>query len=399
MYEIGALRAIDEVLEGVDFTDLHVYVGVSAGAFLTANLANDLTTAQMCRAIVKSEPGEHPFVAENFLRPAFHEMLRRGASVPGLLWQAFTDYLLHPDDKSLFDSLTRVARALPVGLFDNEPIRQYLEKIYTIRGRTDDFRRLGKQLYVVAVDLDRGKAVRFGEPGFDHVPISRAVQASTALPGLYPPVEIDGRHYVDGVLKKTLHGSVALDAGANLLICLNPIVPVDTRTAVEKGVMKRGRLINRGLPTVLSQTFRTLIHSRLEVGLSRYEDLYEGAQVVLIEPKRDDYRMFFSNTFSFSSRRWICEHAYRATRRELYDRREELTELFDRRGIVFRVDRLEEERDVWTSVGLPELRVQAGERAIKNQGRERGREARPREVLDDLDSALDRLERQLATPR
>ncbi len=79
----------------------------------------------------------------------------------------------------------------------------------------------------MATELDSGRAVRFGDPGLDHVPISRAVQASTALPGLYPPVLIDGRHYVDGVLLKTMHASVALEKGADLVICVNPIVPVD----------------------------------------------------------------------------------------------------------------------------------------------------------------------------
>ena len=104
-----------------------------------------------------------------------------------------------------------------------------------MKGRTDDFRQLGKRLVVVATDLDSGQAARFGEPGLDHVPISLAVQASGALPGLYSPVEIEGRHYVDGVLLKTLHASVALEAGAELLICVNPIVPVDTVRAVEAG--------------------------------------------------------------------------------------------------------------------------------------------------------------------
>ena len=66
-----------------------------------------------------------------------------------------------------------------------------------------------------------------------------AVQASSALPGLYPPVEIEGRHYVDGVLLKTLHASVALEAGAELVLCINPIVPVDTVHAVEEGMMER----------------------------------------------------------------------------------------------------------------------------------------------------------------
>ena len=71
VYEIGALLALDEALEGLDLNDLCIYVGVSAGAFIAANLANGLTPVQMTRAIVKSEPGEHPFKPETFLRPAF----------------------------------------------------------------------------------------------------------------------------------------------------------------------------------------------------------------------------------------------------------------------------------------------------------------------------------------
>ena len=70
IWEIGALRALEEALEGVDLNQLHAYVGVSAGAFLAANLANDLNTAQMCRAIVKHEPGEHPFVSSRISRHA-----------------------------------------------------------------------------------------------------------------------------------------------------------------------------------------------------------------------------------------------------------------------------------------------------------------------------------------
>src|SRR5688572_28244049 len=77
IYEIGVLRALDEALEGVDFTNLHVYVGVSAGAFINANLANNINTAQMCRAIVSQEPCEHPFVPETFFSPAVGELWKR----------------------------------------------------------------------------------------------------------------------------------------------------------------------------------------------------------------------------------------------------------------------------------------------------------------------------------
>ena len=69
VYEIGALRALDEAIDGLDLNALSIYVGVSAGGFIAANLANQLTTAQMCRAILKEEPGEHPFLPETFLQP------------------------------------------------------------------------------------------------------------------------------------------------------------------------------------------------------------------------------------------------------------------------------------------------------------------------------------------
>jgi predicted acylesterase/phospholipase RssA len=230
---------------------------------------------------------------------------------------------------------------------------------------------------VVATDLESGEAARFGHSGWMHAPISRAVQASIALPGLYPPVEIDGRYYVDGVLLKTLHASVALEEGVDLLLCINPIVPVDTVRAVEKGIMKRGKLIDRGLPTVLSQALRTLVYSRLEVGMKAYADRFK-ASVVMLEPKRDDYTMFFTNIFGFSDRRSVCEHAYAATREELRRRYDELAPLFARQGLTLRRDVLEDrEREIWAGVGL---------------GPKGERPHRELAVVTDLDHALRRLE-------
>ncbi|HVT56813.1 MAG TPA: patatin-like phospholipase family protein [Thermoanaerobaculia bacterium] len=388
IYQIGALRAIDEALEGLDLNHLYIYVGVSSGGFLTACLANDLTPAQMCRAIVSHEPGEHPFVPETFLTPALRPLWQSARAVPRLLGEALLDYARNRQDRTLLGSLTRLSRALPVGVFDNEPIRAYLEKIYNLKSRTDDFRRLGKRLVIVAADLDSGQPVRFGISGTDHVPISRAVQASTALPGLYPPVEIDGRHYVDGILIKTLHASVALEAGAELVICINPIVPVDTVHAVELGLLPRSNLMDRGLPTVLSQTLRTIIHSRLKVGLESYRSKFSHADVILLEPERDDYVMFFTNIFGFSERRLVCEHAYRATRRYLRVHQNSLAPLLARHGISLRRDLLaDEQRDLWQGVGLPTLAVPAAPPAPPPSGSE---------MVRRLDATLARLEELLA---
>ncbi len=379
IWEIGALYALDEALVGADLGQLDVYVGVSAGAFLAANLVNGVSPAQMCRAIVKHEPGEHPFTPETFFTPALGELARRGLSLPLLLAEALGSFAANPGDRSLLDSMTGLSRALPVGVFDNEPIRHYLRTIYTMKGRSDDFRALERRLFVVAADLDRGVPVVFGSPGFDHVPISRAIQASSALPGLYSPVEIDGRRYVDGVLLKTLHASVALDAGARLLFAVNPIVPVDVSGAGAHAADGRFDLERRGLPSVLSQTFRTLIHSRLAVGMKAYERRYPGADVILLEPSRDDYEMFFTNIFSFSARRKVAARAYESTRRDLLARVDELQPLLAHHGVKLDRAILEDEtRELWRSVGVDD-----------------GAVAAPSATLSRLDRALTRAQRLL----
>jgi len=386
VYELGALRALEDAIEGIDFNHLHIYVGISSGAFVGACLANGVRVDDMAHAITSTTQGNlrNPFRPETFYSPSGRELWHRFSSVPRLLREALRSYVARPDDLTLVESLMRLSQALPVGVFDNEPLRRYFEDLIEERGESNDFRELKTRLRIVVADLDSGEAVVFGRPGHDDVPISHAVQASTALPGLYPPVEIDGRYYVDGVLLKTVHASVALEEGAQLLFCLNPIVPVDTVRAVEAGYMRRGKLVDRGLPTVMSQTFRTLIRSRLGVGMKAYDRLFPDSDVVLLEPKRDDYRMFFTNVFSFADRRATCEHAYRETLIELRNRRGELEPVLERHGLHLRHDVLDDPRqDLWHSLAT----VRAEERR-ERRARRSGRNPE----IERLDRALSRLE-------
>ncbi len=174
-------------------------------------------------------------------------------------------------------------------------------------------------------DLDSGRAAPFGAPGFDEVPISEAVKASSALPGLYPPARIDGRDYIDGAVKKTLHASVALKEGVKLLFCVNPLVPYDADLAARRGGgAAYAHLADGGLVTVLSQTFRAMIQSRMQVGMDRYARDFPDADVVLFEPASDDAVMFFANMFSYADRRRLAEHAYQHMRAELRRRADEL---------------------------------------------------------------------------
>lgn len=372
IYEIGALRALDEALDGLDFNNLDVYVGVNGGSFVAANLANQMTTAQLCRIFVRNEAEVHPFHPEVFYRPAFRELGSRLLAIPGLVSTAVSRFVNNPYDQSLLEAMTILAQAAPAGLFDNEGLHEYLRRAFTMLGRTNDFRQLKRSLYIVAADVESTEAVCFGAPGFDHVPISKAIQASTASPGLYVPVDIDGRFYVDGTLRKGLHASVAFEDGADLVFAVNPQVPIDASAAVRAGSMKPGELTRSGMPNLLSQTFRTIVYSRMQSGIAQYARDYPDKDILLFEPTRDDAKLFFSNVFSFQSRRMVCEHAYQMTRRDLLSRAEQLEPRLAKYGIKLRRDRLEDEqRTISTSLYgemLP-LYVAKGRKKKADKGR------------------------------
>jgi predicted acylesterase/phospholipase RssA len=333
IYEIGALMALSEALDGFDFNDLDAYVGVSAGGFIAAGLANGLSPAYMYRMFIESESAEVPFEPETLLKPAFHEYSRRAAMLPALLIESLREYSRRPLRQDFVASFQRLSQAIPTGVFDNAGVGDFMKRLFALPGLTNDFRQLKRRLFLIATDLDSGASVAFGSKGYDHVPIATAIQASSALPGLFPPVEIDGRWFVDGALKKTLHASVALREGARLVICINPLVPFDAKLASHEKHLKRRHLVDGGLPVVLAQTFRSIIHSRMETGLAKYDIEYKDADVILFEPHRDDADMFFTNLFSYADRKRLSEQAYRKTREELLRRYDELAPKLSRHGV------------------------------------------------------------------
>ena len=334
IYEIGALRALDECLEGVDFNDIDVYVGVSSGALIAANLANQITTAQMCRIFIINEPHGHPFHPQVFFQPAFKEYGKSLLKIPSIISKKIAHLVSRPGDQSLLEALTGLVEALPNGVFSNEVLSHYLSVLYDGHGRTDDFRELRRKLFLVAADLDSGEAIRFGDKGYNHIPISKAVQASVACPGFYTPVEIDGRYFADGTLLKAMHASVALEEGADLVIGINPLVPIDSEAASECGsIESKQSLRESGLAAILGQTLRTFIHSRVELGMSAYEEQYPSSDIMLIQPRRDDATMLLSSVFSFEGRQEVCEHAYQMTRQDLLERYDDLAPVFERYGI------------------------------------------------------------------
>lgn len=410
-YEVGVLCALEDAIAGLDFTRADVFVGVSSGAVITSLLANGIPPRTLSRAILSRAGGGLDLDPNVLFTPALGEYARRVARIPGLLGGWVKRRLRNPLDMSVIGSLLELGALAPVGLFDSAPMQRYLARVFSAEGRTDDFRRLRGDLRVVAVKLDTSELVTFGGPGYEHVPISRAVQASLSLPGFYCPVTIDGEQYIDGVARRTLNASVALDEGADLLFCVNPIVPVDVHRAANgngdggseeagadarasngrpangngrSGDGKRPRsLSDYGLPAVLSQTFRTAIHSRMGTGFRSYAHSYPDADVILVEPDLSDHRMFFSNIFSFNNRREVCEHAYASTLRHLREHAGEIGAKLERRGMRLRREVLDDPRRVLFAEDELDARPGGVTGEIRN-------------VLDRLGEVLERIERSAA---
>lgn len=330
-YELGALAALGEAIEGLDLTRLDAYVGVSAGSYVAAGLANGLSPLQLIRLFVESDERGSPFDPTTLLSPAYaqywHSLLHAPIAVVDGILGALRDRRIAPHAIA-WRALERAGGALPLGLLDAEPAQRRLAEQLSMDGRSNDFRDLRVPLRIVATDIDTGQPVEFGVKGFDHVPISRAVAASSAVPGLFAPVNIDGRHYVDGALTKTMHASVALREGADLVICVNPLVPLDAR---EPAVAEQPA--HATLPGLLSQSIRTVIRSRVTVGMQRYQTTYPRAVALLFEPGPDDAQTFKTSIFSLASRRRLCEHAYQRTRADLRARATTLQPVLARFGL------------------------------------------------------------------
>jgi predicted acylesterase/phospholipase RssA len=368
IYEIGALCALEDTLEGVDLARLDHYVGVSAGGFLAAALANGIRPRQMCAAFIDSSTSgkrtDDVFDPAWLTVPAYGEFLRRARRLPGLA--ASAAWQLAWGRQPLLQALEGLASALPTGLFSGEEAQRRLAAIFSQPGRSNDFRALRSRLTLLATELDTGRPVAFGGAGWDHVPVSRAVQATCALPGLFPPVAIDGRPFVDGALAKTLHASAALREGMDLVLCVNPLVPFEVADIAQGG-----------LPAVLGQALRTLIHSRLALGMKQYARDWPACEIVLLEPDPRDLELFRANPFSYGQRRRLAEHAYQRTRAWLRDNEAQLAPRLARHGVLLRSHVLQDPGRQLLAAPQPVRRGRLGH-AI----------TRLHSVLDDLDHAL-----------
>lgn len=330
LYEIGCLKALEETLD-LDLTRLDFYVGVSGGAFVASLLASGFGPGEIYREITTGGASPFGVPAASIFRLGVAEYARRALRLPNAALKALT-VLFSGDASTPRDFFYPFLEVVPPGLLDNSGVEEFLRNLFSRFVRTNDFQKLKTPLRIVAVDLDRGETVAFGDPSHRSVTISQAVQASTALPGLYRPVRLKGRDYVDGGVTKTAHINLAIQAGAELVICINPLVPIlngAPRTSL-------GPLSSHGVDTVLGQVLRILMHGRFDYGMDRYRTEHPEVDILLIEPTRDDLTMFRYDIMRYSARKALTRHGRSSALETLREKKSRFQKTLARHGVRFR---------------------------------------------------------------
>ena len=335
-YEIGALRALDDLLVDHSVNDFDIFVGTSAGSIVGALLANGISPAAMAMGMSGLSRDLSPPPAWALYKPNVSELAARLLRLPNLLREMVWELARHPDRLRGIDALGMLSPLLPSGLLDHSAVIEYIHRVLTLPGLSDDFRELSGELHIVTCALDSDERVVFSRFHNAHVPISRAAAASSAIPVLFKPIRIDGVDYVDGGIKGNAAIDVAVDRGATLIVVINPIVPLDTRGMNVPDTVREQvgtRLTDLGIRGVYNQVFRGMLHDGLLDHIRLVRNRQPDVDILLIEPRPDDEKMFFHELMSFSARLMVMQHGYESVSTGLYDTWGYLRRILPKHGI------------------------------------------------------------------
>jgi NTE family protein len=344
VYEIGALRALELLSVNRSVNQFDVYVGTSAGALVAALTANGVTPEQMMRVVNNQVPTPFRDVSlDMLLRPNYREFIAKGVRLPLHLLGVARNLGQSLRTATMVDLAIALADALPSGLYSGAGLEQYVRQVLSDAGRSDDFRLLEPELYLAATDLDTCERLVLGAEGWDDVPISLAVSASAALPMVYKPVEVKGRELIDGGIVSTTNLDIAVEAGAKLIVVVNPLVPYvnDFRKEIPTLLgTKVRRVSDMGFPKIAYQTFKLLAYQRLHEMARQWQERYPGVDVILIEPEPDDEMMFQTNILNYTSRLDVARHGFQSVTVKLASDYDDLREVAGRHGIEISATRV-----------------------------------------------------------
>ncbi|WP_345701144.1 patatin-like phospholipase family protein [Kitasatospora terrestris] len=197
---------------GVDLAEADLFVGTSAGAIVAALLA---TGQDPARLAAPARPAGTAGTTGTAAAPPRVDGRRLG-EVFAELGNAAAD----PDGARR--RVGRIALAADTG-----PERAHVTRMHAMVG-TDAWP--DRPLLVPATDAETGEQVVLDRTS--GAPLASAVAAGTAFPGIYPPITVDGRRYLDGALHSATNARLA--AGARTLVVVDPQAHLFPRTLLDR---------------------------------------------------------------------------------------------------------------------------------------------------------------------
>jgi NTE family protein len=192
-----------------------------------------------------------------------------------------------------------VAGFLPAGLISTEPIKDTVRRAVP-HGWTDH-----PNFWAVATDYRSGKRTVFGRMGAPRAELADAVAASCAIPGVYRPVKISGRRYVDGGVCSVSNLDLLAGKGLDLVICMNPL-------------SSRAELRPQGIVDRITGISRRASGRRL--GYETKKVRATETEVISIQPTAEDLELMGGNLMSSERRHDVIELAVRTVAEQLQDR-------------------------------------------------------------------------------
>ncbi|MBX3273600.1 MAG: patatin-like phospholipase family protein [Sandaracinaceae bacterium] len=319
LYELGVLRALEAFLADRAVVDLDFFCGISAGAILAAFLANGIGPDEILRSLEGRGHRIDPIGKWDLFEPNYPEM---GARLARLLAE------LARGGAGPRGAVSSLARAVPTAAFSGRRLGAWLARQLARPGMSDRFGALRRPLYIGATDQDTSQAVLFSHERHAHVPVHRAVQASSALVPFYPPVEVDGRYYVDGAFSRTTNMRVAARRGATLVILVDPLVPAVGRTP--------GYVRDRGGIYGTAQGLKALINGRFDKATRAIAEMYPNVAFHLFRPEADEMRILSGSPMKYFYRPEVEQIAYEATMRKLREGLAPIARDFRLHGVTLR---------------------------------------------------------------
>ncbi len=213
---VGVLKVLEELRIPVD-----MIAGTSMGAIVGAFYASGISPAEI-EAIVNSLEWNRAFQD----RPPLEDLSFRRK-------EDSANYLVN------FDAGIRDGElALPRGLLHGQNLNFILKSRLIHTATLTDFDRLKIPFRAVAADIETGEAVVLGKGD-----LATAVRASMSLPGIFAPIESEGRLLVDGGIADNLPIDVARRMGADILIAVNVGALRASRQQLDSAVAITGQVM------------------------------------------------------------------------------------------------------------------------------------------------------------